>query len=151
MRRMISGLVAAVAVMATAPAMACGYSSPCAQPPVYVAPVATGGYSSCYTGCGWAHDRLADPARQYHRAEPLHQYYYVNQGPTLTGPGAFAPLPTYEGRPVYGYTDGPYVLGAGHYYDGASLEGPQVYTYRPDRHYAPVRYYHGRRVLRRSY
>ena len=39
MRHLIKGLIAAVAVMAAAPAMACGYNA-CWQPPVYVAPVA---------------------------------------------------------------------------------------------------------------
>jgi hypothetical protein len=111
MRQTISGLVAAIAVMSAAPAMACGGGlfdsscSPCAQsyvgpcaPPVYVAPVAA--YSGCNTGCGgWAHERLPDP---------VHQYYYVNQGPTYTGPGNFAPYPTYEEGAVsyrhrYGY------------------------------------------------
>ena len=97
MRHLISGIVAAFAVMAAAPAMACGgyscgtpcgYSygySPCVQP-AYVAPVASfsygyghggygyGGYGyGCGTGCGWAAARLV---------EPTTQYYYVNQGPT---------------------------------------------------------------------
>jgi len=119
MRQTISGLVAAVAVMMTAsaaPAMACGgglftpcspcaYAVPCAPAPVYVAPVAA--YSGCYTGCGgWAAGRLADP---------VHQYYYVNQGPTYTGPGSWAPLPAYQetsvsyGSPYYdGYRARPY-------------------------------------------
>ena len=39
MRHLIKGLIAAVAVMAAAPAMACGFSA-CAQPLVYAAPVA---------------------------------------------------------------------------------------------------------------
>ena len=64
MRYMISGLVAAVAVMAAAPAMACGYGlcspcgaayvSPCAAP-VYAAPVVSYSYTN-YGGCygGWA-------------------------------------------------------------------------------------------------
>jgi hypothetical protein len=132
MRKTISGLVAAVAVMTAGavPAMACGgglftscspcgqeYASPCGQPqvyqaPVYVAPAPT--YSSgCNTGCGgWAHERLPDP---------VHQYYYVNQGPTYTGPGNFAPVRTYQEnalpnwgayrhhyghRPHYGYRYG---------------------------------------------
>ena len=43
MRHLIKGLIAAVAVMAAAPAMACGYNG-CWQPPVYVAPVAAYGY-----------------------------------------------------------------------------------------------------------
>ena len=98
MRQTISGLVAAIAVVAasTVPAMACGgglfgscspcgqaYVSPCAQ--AYVpGPV----YTGCNTGCGgWAHERLPDP---------VHQYYYVNQGPTYSGPGNFAPYPTYQ-------------------------------------------------------
>lgn len=98
MRQTISGLVAAFAVMTAgaAPAMACGgglftscspcaYAAPCAPAPVYVAPVAA--YSGCNTGCGWAHERLPDP---------VHQYYYVNQGPTYTGPGNWAPRPVYQ-------------------------------------------------------
>ena len=86
MRHMISGLVAAVAVMAAAPAMACGFN-PCGQPEVYVAPAPAYSYSGCNPCGGWAHERLADPEQQY---------YYVNQGPTFTGPGAFAPYPAYE-------------------------------------------------------
>ena len=102
MRRTISGLVAAIAVMtaSVAPAMACGglfqgYGTPCVQS--YV-PVRL--YSGCNSGCGgWAYERLPDPVQQY---------YYVDQGPTYTGPGNFAPYPTYrEGayrRPhYYGY------------------------------------------------
>jgi hypothetical protein len=107
MRHLISGMVAAVAVMAVSPAMACGYSScspcatgyvsPCAQS--YVAPVASYGYGGCNTGCGLATERLPDPVQQY---------YYVNQGPTYTGPGNWAPAPTYQGggvyqRPYYGH------------------------------------------------
>jgi hypothetical protein len=109
MRQMISGLVAAAAVMAAAPVMACGYS-PCVQPPVYVSPAPA--YWSCYTGCGWVHERLPDP---------LHQYYYVNQGPTYTGPGNWAPIPTYQESAIY--------------------------SYRPHRHHRPLR----PRVLRRYY
>src|ERR1700712_626104 len=101
MRQTISGMVAAIAVMMTAgaaPAMACGgglfqssslpcgYSAPCA--PVYAPPVATGCDSGCggYGYGGYTHQRLADPEQQY---------YYVNQGPTYTGPGSFAPEPSY--------------------------------------------------------
>ena len=109
MRHLIKGLIAAVAVMAAAPAMACGYS-PCAQP-VYVAPVAA--YAGCSPCGGWVHERLPDPEQQY---------YYVNQGPTFTGPGAFAPYPTYEESAVLAW--------------GA-------YRYRPYRHGQPTlrRYY----------
>ena len=96
MRQTIFGLVAAIAVMTAgaAPALACGYStcapcgaaasiSPCA--PSY-APAYTG--TGCAGGCdGWAYERLAEPDTQY---------YYVNQGPTFSGPGRFAPYPTYR-------------------------------------------------------
>ncbi|MBI5264336.1 MAG: hypothetical protein HY852_21260 [Bradyrhizobium sp.] len=107
MRHTISGLVAALAVMiaGAAPAMACGwggcspcgtvYGSPCAAP-AYV-PAYT--YAGCASGCGY-YERLVDPATQYY---PTRQYYYVNQGPTYTGPGAFAPYPVYQENaiPVY--------------------------------------------------
>jgi hypothetical protein len=103
MRHTISGLVAAIAVVtaSAAPALACGGGlfgsscSPCGQ--AYVSPCAQYAYSGCNTGCGGlGYARLSDPALQYHTAPMRHQYYYVNQGPTYTGPGAFAPYPTYE-------------------------------------------------------
>ena len=143
MRQTIKGLIAAVAVLTASavPAMACGgglfqsscspcgYVEPCAQPQVYVAPV----YSGCNTGCGgWGYERLADPEQQYYAAPTQHQYYYANQGPTYTGPGDFAPYPTYrEGgisgwsgygyrhhRRHYGYADT-----TTRYYGDAGLEG----------------------------
>jgi hypothetical protein len=111
MRQTISGLLAAIAVVAasSAPAMACGglfdscggcgYVSPCAQ--IYV-PAYT--YGGCNTGCGgWGFERLPDPVAQYHAAPTASpQYYYVDQGPTYTGPGNFAPYPTYREGGVYG-------------------------------------------------
>jgi hypothetical protein len=105
MRQMISGLVAAIAVAAAGatPAMACGwggqaYGSPCAQ-----AYVPTYGYSDCYSRC-WPHERLPDPEQQYHHVNRgLQQYYYVNQGPTYTGPGNFAPYPVYQESAVSGW------------------------------------------------
>jgi hypothetical protein len=123
MRQTISGLLAAFAVMAASavPAMACGgglfqsscspcgqqaYVSPCEQ--TYVpAPV----YSGCDTGCGggWAYERLADPVQQY---------YYANQGPTYSGPGAYAPYPTYRESTVSGwsgYSERPRYYGDGGY------------------------------------
>jgi hypothetical protein len=142
MRQMISGLVAAIAVVTASavPAMACGdglfgsscspcgqaYVSPCAQLQVYVSPAPTYEYSGCNTGCGgWAHERLPDPVQQY---------YYVNQGPTYTGPGNFAPYPTYQEG---GYRHRPY-------YAPRRSYGPR-YSYAP-------RYYGQReRVLRRYY
>lgn len=153
MRQTISGLVAAFAVMiaGAAPAMACGgglfqgcspcgqaYVEPCAQPQfyqpqAYVAPAPA--YSGCNTGCGgwgYGYERLADPVQQYHAAPMRHQYYYVNQGPTFTGPGAFAPYPTYE---------------------EAAIDGQPVYRYHTHRHYGGWHYgrAHRRHVLRRSY
>lgn len=128
MRKTISGMVAAVAAMMTmgaAPASACYYSSPCA--PVYVAPAPV--YSGCDTGCGWARERLPDP---------VHQYYYVNQGPTYTGPGNWAPRPVYQetsvsyGRPYYdGYRARP------HYGYRYSVRPSVRYGYAPRMGYGP--------------
>ena len=121
MRHLIKGLIAAVAVMAAAPAMACGYS-PCAAP-VYAAPVAVS------TGCnpcgGWVHERLPDPEQQY---------YYVNQGPTYTGPGNWAPHRVYREGSISGY----------------GYNRPYHRAHRYYRHHA-ARYYHGQRALRRYY
>ena len=123
MRHLIKGLIAAVAVMAAAaPAMACGYS-PCAQP-VYVAPVAA--YAGCNPCGGWVHERLPDPEQQY---------YYVNQGPTYTGPGNWAPYRVYREGSISGY--------------GYGYNRP-YYGYRAHRYGHAGRYY-GQRVLRRYY
>jgi hypothetical protein len=164
MRQTISGLVAAIAVVTVSavPALACGGGlfqsscspcgqvvSPCAQveapAPVYA------GCDSC--GGGWAHERLPDPVQQY---------YYVNQGPTYTGPGDFAPYPTYQESAVsgwgayrhhpyhYGYDGGRYANATHHYYDGAGIEGPALYSYRSHPHFRPWRahtgYYHAPRM-----
>ena len=125
MRHLIKGLIAAVAVMTAAPAMACGYA-PCVAP-VYVAPVApvAYGYAGC-GACGWVRERLPDPEQQY---------YYVNQGPTYTGPGNWAPYRVYrEG-----------------YVSGWSGYARPYYRRHANSRYVPVGYYHGRRVLRRYY
>src|SRR4051812_26011060 len=67
MRQLFTGLVAAVAVMVSAPAFACGYS-PCAAP-VYVAPapVVNYGCNPCGGGAsyGYGYERLAAPEQQY--------------------------------------------------------------------------------------
>jgi hypothetical protein len=168
MRQTVSGMVAAIAVMTAgaAPAMACGFTacSPCGQTyspcqQVYTPPVVNTG---CNTRCGgWAYERLADPASQYY-PEPAHQYYYVNQGPTYTGPGAFAPYQTYQEAAVSGW--GAYRHHP-HYYDGAGYRWHHSFHYRPWHHsyrygYAPhhyparygyMPYYYGHRVLRRYY
>jgi len=123
MRHMISGLVAAVAVMVAAPAMACGYTT-CAQPQVYVAPVATYTSSGCNPcgggGSGWGYGQLADPVQQY---------YYVNQGPSYSGPGAWAPRQVYQEDTVSGYR---------------GYSRPAYYGYRPQRAYRA--YYHAPRM-----
>jgi hypothetical protein len=125
MRQTISGLVAAIAVVAASavPAMACGGGglfqsscspcgqtySPCEQPQVYVSPAPA--YSDCNGGCGgWAKERLPDPVTQY---------YYADQGPAYDGPGNFAPLPTYRENAVpawSGYRHHPYHYGYGYGY-----------------------------------
>ena len=152
MRQTITGLIAAVAVMTASavPAMACGgglfqsscspcgqqaYVSPCEQ--AYVpAPV----YSGCDTGCGgWAHERLADPVQQY---------YYANQGPTYSGPGNFAPYPTYR------ESEGPAVYPRYHHWHHRYHSYRYGYAPRSSYHaarYAPAPYYYGHRVLRRYY
>jgi hypothetical protein len=169
MRQTISGLVAVLglAVAGTAPAMACG-GTPCA-PAYSYQPTYSYTYSGCGS-CGASYERLAEPTRQY---------YYVNQGPTYTGPGAFAPYPSYQESaiPVWGaYRHHPAYYGdeSGRYADtmpreddGAGVEGPAVYGYRWHHHHARpsyrsgyrqsayrwgyTPYYQGRRVLRRYY
>ena len=129
MRQMISGLVAAVAVMAAgaAPASACGYTScspcatgyvsPCAQ--AYVPPVVSTGCYSCGGGWGYdAYERMVEPDTQYSPTTsyyPTTQYYYVNQGPTYSGPGMFAPYPTYQEQAV-SYERAPYYHGYHRHY-----------------------------------
>ena len=129
MRQIFKGLVAAVAVIAAAPAMACGYA-PCAAPvfaaPVYAAPVVSYGYVGCNPCGGWVAERLPDPEQQY---------YCVNQGPTYTGPGNFAPYPVYREGSISGY--------------GYGYNRPH-YGYRAHRYGHAGRYY-GQRVLRRYY
>jgi hypothetical protein len=143
MRQYLVGLAAAVAVSVTAvPAMAgCGGCAP-----VY-------SYSNC-NPCGgaswggsWGYATLPAPV-QYYSVQP--QYYYVNQGPTYTGPAMYAPAASYQQRAVagwsgysrgyYGYNGGPYANPSHHYYHGMpAVSTPTVYSYR--RAYRPsVRY-----------
>jgi hypothetical protein len=122
MRQVISGLVAAAAVMVVgaAPATACGFGgcSPCGG---YVSPCAAPivqsyNYGGCNTGCGGGYGARADVSSQY---------YYVNQGPTYSGPGAWAPARVYREGAVWGY--------------------------RHHHAYVSAPYHNGRRVLRRYY
>jgi hypothetical protein len=135
MRQMMSGLVAAAAVMAAgaAPAMACGFD-PCAP----VAPV----FSGCNTCGGWGYG-YGYGAGFERLAEPTSQYYYVNQGPTYTGPGAFAPYPTYREDAVVNYGPRHYGYGAGYGYGAAVAAPAYPYYHRP--HYRPYRYGYGPR------
>lgn len=97
-------------------------------------------------------------------AEPI--YYYVNQGPAFTGPGVYAPVPTYQERAVtgwhgydygyyYGYNGGPYGDATSHYYDGMPpAYGPVVYRYGPWHGHRHVRHYnmrYGHGPVDRSY
>jgi hypothetical protein len=117
MRQTISGLVAVVAVMTAgaAPAFACGFTSCSPYPQGYsYAPTVVG--TGCNTRCGfgWAYERMAEPATQYYpttKYSPPTQYYYVNQGPTYSGPGMFAPYPTYQESAVGAYEHAPHYYG----------------------------------------
>ncbi|MBI5128302.1 MAG: hypothetical protein HZA66_02570 [Rhodopseudomonas palustris] len=133
MRRMISGLAAAIAVVtvSAAPASACGGGlfagacAPCGAVSACGSAVVPYdyGYSAGYGAA--AFERLPDPTR----------YYYVNQGPTYTGPGNFAPAPYYDDRTISvwrtgsAYSGGVYADAMTHRYVGAPAMGPVVYSY----------------------
>lgn len=152
MRQTIAGLIAGAALAATlgaaAPAQACAVVDPCAR--------GYGYYGYDYGSYYGVRERLPDPGVQY---------YYVNQGPTYTGPGNFAPVPTYQeravngwqgyGRPYYyGYNGGPYGNATSHYYDGApNVHGPMMYKYRGAyrHHVRRSRYYRPHRVAPKYY
>ena len=151
MRHTISALIAAIAVFTAAPAMACGGlfgggcspCNPCAQTYVQT-------YSGCATGCGAAYERLPDPEVQYHAAPAvMPQYYYVDQGPTYTGPGDFAPRRVYREEGISGwrgYHHRPHYYG----YEGRWHAHRQFHSWH---HYAtPYRYgYHYRPHVLHSY
>ncbi len=150
----VSGWLAAIAIFASAaPAMACGGfagCSPCGE----WADSCAGGYAGPYYFGHGHYQHLADPDAWFAPAAP--QYFYVNQGPMFTGPGMFAPVPTYRERAVtgwhgydrgyyYGYNGGPYANAMHHYYDGApDWHGPAIYSYR-------WRHRHGRPGLRHGH
>jgi hypothetical protein len=148
MRQTISGLVAAIAVMAagTVPASACGlFESACGQ--IVAAPV----YSGCNCG-GWAaYERLPDPEQQYgyYEGAALHQYYYADQGPTYTGPGDLAPYRVYRETAVPVWRSGYY---HGHY--GWHVHGMH-YGYHHSMRYgyygAPHRYGYAAHMMHRHY
>jgi hypothetical protein len=147
MRHKLAGLAAAIVVtISAAPAMAC--YNPCTSG---LFGAIAGGFGGYGYGGGYSYgnnyaytqyEQLPQPVVTYARP----QYYYANQGPTYTGPGDFAPAPSYQERAVtgyqdytqpysYGYNGGPYGDATTHYYDGASVQGPAVYTYQPRRAY----------------
>jgi hypothetical protein len=158
MRQTISGLIAAIALVATAaPALACGdglFTGSCAP----CGEAYGGGCAQGYYGGGYRHtadegpvayERLPESSPQYFHARP--QYFYANQGPTYSGPGMFAPVPTYQESAVsgwgaynhstyYGYDGGRYANATNHYYDGMpAAEGPVIYSYRAHPHFRPWR------------
>ena len=138
MRHTITGLVAGAVLAAVtagaAPASACELLNPCSGGLFqsgfnYNYGYQTGyGYNRYRAGCGgcggyagggyaYQSERLPDPTGP--------QYYYVNQGPTYTGPGNLAPAPVYQERTATGW-------------QGYEEQGPSVYTV-PRRHYRPYR------------
>jgi hypothetical protein len=163
MRQTIKGLVAAFAVTiaGAAPAMACGWS-PCAS--TYYAPTYSYEqaytYAPAYSGCGgcgtavtgWGYERLAEPSTQY---------YYVNQGPTYSGPDAFAPEPTYQedAAPTpygYGYGYRHHYRPYGYHYGYAPRHYGYAHRYRYFPHHWGYRYggegtYWGHHLVRRYY
>jgi hypothetical protein len=100
MRQMISGVVAALAVIAAgvAPAKACYTCSPCG----YVSSCGAAYVQPYYAGYA-GYERLPNPEVQYHNPVAPPQYYYVEQGPTYTGPGDFAPRRVYREKGTYGW------------------------------------------------
>ncbi len=147
MRRTISGLFAVFAALfaGAAPAMACGYYSPCQTyyAPVYAAPAYAFSPVGCNTcGTAWGYRQLADPQTQY---------YYVNQGPTYTGPGAYGPYPVYHETAITGwaaYERAPTYYGGGyetpyrwHHHYHAYGYGTHRYAYHW-RHYPVLRRYY---------
>jgi hypothetical protein len=151
MRNVISKWVAAFAVVTAtagaAPAMACGGGlftsggcSPCGQ--AYVSPCGQS-YGAGYGYAGVAaYERLPDPT------PVTRQYYYVNQGPSFSGPGMLAPVPTYQETAIgwrgygqgyghgyrRGYYGGPYANPVNYSYAPA-YRSPAVYSYPPRSQY----------------
>jgi hypothetical protein len=147
MRTLVSGLIAAAAVMtvSAAPASACGglglfsSCSPCGA--AVVSPCSgygggygyAGGYGGGYGYAGGYGGGCGGCAAYQQLPELSPQYYYVNQGPTYSGPGNFAPMPTYRenvayGGGVYGNNYG-YGYGGGNGYGGGGYYGGAAIGY----------------------
>lgn len=131
----IAGLAVTAAILGSAPAMACGggFGSPCGS---YGYASSYGGYNGFNGYGGYGHysvapyERLADPT------PVTRQYFYANQGPTFSGPGVFAPVPTYQEtaigwRGYPRYDGGPYANPLDHYSYGRRVYGgPLIQSYR---------------------
>lgn len=151
----VAGLAMIAATMGASPAMAC-YRG-CGQGFSFDTDY---GYGVAYYGRAYR-EHLSDPSGPRSFVGP--QYYYVNQGPYYTGPGAVAPAPAYQERAVngwysayqpyyYGYYGGPYADATSHLYDGAYLGGPAIYSYRWHRRHGYSRaYYRSRPRVSRYY
>lgn len=127
MRNTMTAIAAVLALAAgAAPAAACeADGAPC------------GGYH--YNIYSWFEHLPYPEPHPVGPAEP--RYYFVDQGPAYSGPGMYAPVPTYQERAVngwrgydrgyyYGYYGGPYGDATSHRYDGMpAAEGPVVYRY----------------------
>lgn len=80
------------------------------------------------------------------------RYFHVDQGPVYSGPGDFAPYPTYQETAVrgwsgyergydYPYDGGPYGNATNHFSDvSPSWRGPQITSYRWRAGHRPWRY-----------
>ena len=84
MRHLIKGLIAAVAVMARPPRDGMRLQR---LRRAGLCRAGRGRLFGCERCGGWVRERLPDPQQQY---------YWVNQGPTYTGPGNLAPRPVYR-------------------------------------------------------
>jgi hypothetical protein len=155
MHRTISELLAGFAVVTAtaAPALACGGGglftsscSPCGQ--AYVNQAYFNPCSQGYLGYGFYHQSGYHNVAAYERL-PSAQYFYADQGPTFTGPGLLAPIPTYQESAVsgwgayrrsyyYGYDGGRYANATTHDYDGAPVVGPAVYSYQSYPRFRPI-------------
>jgi hypothetical protein len=148
MSKWVVGLAVVAACLGSAPAMACGglFNGGCS-------PCGGAGYASPCSGYGYGggysvapYERLADPT------PVTRQYFYANQGPTFSGPGAFAPAPTYQEtaigwRGYPRYDGGPYASPIDHYsYARPGYAVPLVYSYRSHSGYR-----RGHGFARRSY
>src|SRR5882757_9681753 len=128
MRTLVSGLIAAAAVMtvSAAPASACGglglfsscspcggslFTSSCGG---YGGGYGYGGYGTAYTasvagygyggGYGYGYGGGCGGCASVEQLPELSpQYYHVNQGPAYSGPGNYAPMPTYRENAQYGW------------------------------------------------